>query len=105
MVEKIAYTYGNQCIICSIDYKIEDGSINIYTSNKFKLDISLEETIQNAFNLGAGEIYLTCINKDGTGQGLDITISSVYQIIRIFNNNIWWYRYARAYGSRLECGM
>ena len=73
LVEKIAYTYGNQCIVCSIDYKIEDGSINIYTSNaSLKLDISLEEAIQNAFNLGAGEIYLTCINKDGTGQGLDI---------------------------------
>ena len=36
LISEIAYIYGNQCLVCSIDYKIENGSVNIYTSNGTK---------------------------------------------------------------------
>lgn len=73
LVNEIAYTYGNQCIICSIDYKLENGVHQVYTSNgSKKVEITLKEAVKNAYDLGAGEVYLTCINKDGTGQGIDI---------------------------------
>lgn len=73
LIHEVSNTFGNQCLVCSIDYKIENGEINIYTSNgENKVNITLREAIKNAHSNGAGEIYLTCMNKDGTGQGLDI---------------------------------
>ena len=73
LVETISKTFGNQCIVCSIDYKVLNNNIEIYTSNgKIRINLTLKEVVQNAYKLGAGEIYLTSIDKDGTGQGLDL---------------------------------
>lgn len=72
LVKEIANTFGRQCVVCSLDYKIINGAMKIYTKNgKIEIESSIEEIIKNAYALGAGEFYLTSIAKDGTGQGLD----------------------------------
>jgi cyclase len=75
LVTNLIKQYGSQSIVASIDYKadgvyIKDGST--------KIDIPLEEYIQNVISLGVGEIYFNSMEKDGTGFGYDFdTINSI----------------------------
>lgn len=72
LVREIANTFGKQCVVCSLDYKRIGDRFNIFTRNgSVEINQSIEEVIANAVDLGAGEIYVTSIQKDGTGQGLD----------------------------------
>jgi len=66
--------YGKQCIVVSIDYKLNDKKeLEVFThggtkpAGKSPFDWAIE-----AANLGAGEILLTNIDKEGTRGGYDI---------------------------------
>ncbi|MBN2452635.1 MAG: imidazole glycerol phosphate synthase subunit HisF [Candidatus Omnitrophica bacterium] len=73
LVKSLVRTFGGQSIIASIDYKIIDGREHVVTDNgSFDTDLSVEAAVRRAVDLGAGEIYLTSMNRDGTGQGYDI---------------------------------
>jgi len=75
LVSSLAGTFGNQCIIASIDCKKEEKEYIVYTNNGLKnTGLTLEKAIQRATSSGIGEIYLTSIERDGTGQGLDMDL-------------------------------
>ena len=70
LVRELAELYGRQCIISSIDYRVEDGDFVVYKDcGRVAMDHDLSSVIASAVELGAGEIYLNAIDKDGTGQG------------------------------------
>lgn len=79
LVRAIAQRYGRQCVIASIDYRREPSGLKVMMENgSTAVSMSLEEAIANARELGAGEILLTSIDQDGTGQGYDLqTLESV----------------------------
>jgi cyclase len=87
LVSEIADVFGKQCVVCSIDYKNVNGLIKVFTKNgKLEIATGIEDVINEALNLGAGELYVTSMQKDGTGQGLDfesIKIISQYSNLPI----------------------
>ena len=68
--------YGSQSIVVSIDVKKDLwGDYKIYTrSGTKKQKTDLVKTVQHMQDLGAGEIILNSIDKDGTMQGYDLSL-------------------------------
>jgi len=70
LVKSLVKTYGSQCIICSIDYKVINGEIVVFIENGSKpLKIDFQSYLKHVDSLKVGEIYLNSIDQDGTGQG------------------------------------
>ena len=76
LVKSLVETFGSQCVIASIDFKkFDDRHVEVLIDNGSKsIDLSLDEAVKNAHDLGCGEIYLTSIEQDGTGYGYDLEI-------------------------------
>ena len=73
-VKKAVDKYGSQCIVISVDYKInKDKMTEVFTSSGNKsTNLSLEEHIENLDEVNPGEIILTSIDHDGMMNGYDI---------------------------------
>ena len=86
LIEEIANIYGEQCIVASIDYKTnEDGKNKVYSYSGTK-DTGLDplDWSKKCEELGAGEILLNSIDRDGRGTGYDIDfIKKVTKYINI----------------------
>jgi len=70
--------FGAQCIVVAIDAKREpDGkSWRVYThGGRNPTDLDAVAWAQRAVDLGAGEILLTSMDRDGTGDGYDIGLT------------------------------
>ena len=79
LIRQGAEKFGNQCIVVAIDAKKQtDGSFHVYV-NVGRKDTGLDvvEWAKQAVALGAGEILLTSMDKDGTKSGFDIVLSNV----------------------------
>lgn len=76
LIEEIALNYGQQAIVGSLDFiRDEKGGLNI--QQKINGEIVLhnpQELLISLNKLSVGEWYLNSINRDGTGQGLDLEI-------------------------------
>lgn len=69
-VRELVGLYGSQCIIASVDVKKRESDFEMYMYNgSVKIDLTLSEYIRHILALGAGEIYLNSMDKDGTGHG------------------------------------
>lgn len=76
-VSELVRIFGSQSIIASIDYKKTDNGTDVFINNGSQsLGINVEDALSQIQSLNIGEIYLTSINQDGTGQGLDIEVLS-----------------------------
>jgi cyclase len=78
--------FGSQCIVSSIEAKlIKDGKWEVYTDNgREPTGKDVVEWAKYVEELGAGEIMLTSIDKEGTKKGFDIDLyKSVVQNISI----------------------
>jgi len=85
LIQEAAKTYGTQCVVVSIDaWRHEDGSYEVFThfgSNPTSLDPV--NWSKKACELGAGEILITAIQKDGTLEGYDNELNA--QVIESVN--------------------
>ena len=74
LISEAALKFGSQCVVVAIDAKRRaDGSgWNIY-KNGGRVDMGIDaiEWAIKAYNLGAGEILLTSMDRDGTKNGFD----------------------------------
>jgi len=73
LIYNASQSYGNSTVVVSIDYRYDDnGSAKVYTKggNK-KTNLNPLDWAMECEKLGAGEILLTCIDLDGTCEGLD----------------------------------
>jgi cyclase len=78
-VKEAAEIFGNQCIVVAIDAKkISDGKWNVFV-NGGRIDTGIDAILwaENAVKLGAGEILLTSMDKDGTKDGYDIDLLKI----------------------------
>lgn len=67
--------FGNQCIVVAIDAKKDGNSWTVYThGGRTKTDLNVIEWAQKCVELGAGEILLTSMDKDGTKDGYDLEL-------------------------------
>lgn len=71
-----AKIFGSQCIVLSIDAKRHNNSWYAYThGGRNNSGIDAVEWAKEGENLGAGEILLNSIDKDGTKEGYDIELT------------------------------
>jgi len=86
LVSEAAGRFGAQCIVVSIDArKITDGTHRVYRDGgRTRIDTTPADQAHQAAELGAGEILLNSINRDGSKQGFDLgLIKSVSDRVHI----------------------
>ena len=78
LITKGAEKFGNQCIVVAIDAKKKSNSWNVYI-NGGSIDTGLDaiKWAEKAESLGAGEILLTSMDKDGTNSGFDLDLTKI----------------------------
>ena len=78
LIKKSSNKFGNQCIVVAIDAKqIKKNKWQIYThGGRKKTGIDAIEWAKKMENLGAGEILLTSMDRDGTKKGFDLELLS-----------------------------
>jgi len=77
LVKEAAKKFGNQCIVVAIDVKkMTNGNYSVFThgGNK-KTDLDALSWAKKVEEYGAGEILLTSMDRDGTGNGFDLEIT------------------------------
>ena len=75
-INELASEFGKQCVVASIDIKkSEDGEYKIYSKNGIKShNCTAKELIAKICSYSVGEIYLNSMDRDGTGQGLNLEL-------------------------------
>ena len=74
-IEKSSREFGSQCIVVSIDVKISHNNYFVYDhrhSCLTKLNVLIFS--KEVENMGAGEILLNSVDRDGLGNGYDIEL-------------------------------
>lgn len=77
LVADAAHKYGSQCIVVAIDAKrIADGKWEVFThGGRNATGLDAVQWAQKMAALGAGEILLTSMDKDGTRSGFDLGLT------------------------------
>jgi cyclase len=76
LISDIAEKFGNQCVVCAIDAKRVDNDFEVFVhGGRTATGIDAREWAQRAVSLGAGEILLTSMDRDGTREGFDIALT------------------------------
>jgi imidazole glycerol-phosphate synthase subunit HisF len=75
LVSRLAESFGSQCVVVAVDVK-RIGSRLAVMVNGGREETSLEavDWSRRLEALGAGEILLTSMDRDGTGQGYDLPL-------------------------------
>lgn len=75
-IAEAADRFGSQCIVVSIDAKRqEDGRLEVYSEHGTKATgMTPAEWAKRVEALGAGEIFLNSIDRDGIGTGYDLEL-------------------------------
>ena len=75
LVSRLAESFGSQCVVVAVDVKRIGGRLTVMVNG------GREETLLEAVEwsrrleaLGAGEILLTSMDRDGTGEGYDLPL-------------------------------
>ncbi len=77
LIEEAAKVFGSQCIVVAIDAKRHSNGFHVYIRGG-RIDTGLDavEWAKMAESLGAGEILLTSIDRDGTKLGYDLELTA-----------------------------
>ncbi len=77
LIAEAAEKFGSQCIVVAIDAKrTPAGGYEIYTHGGRKATgIDAVDWARRAVELGAGEILLTSMDRDGTGKGFELELT------------------------------
>ena len=78
LVQESSDYFGSQCIVVAVDVKkIENDWIVFSHGGTINTNINALEWLEKVQELGAGEILLTSMDKDGTKSGFDIELLKV----------------------------
>jgi imidazole glycerol-phosphate synthase subunit HisF len=78
LIAEVAQVFGSQCMVLSIEAKkIGEGKWEAYTDNgREPTGLDVVEWAQRGAELGAGEILLTSVDREGTREGFDIELTA-----------------------------
>ncbi len=78
IISEGARMFGSQCVVLSIEAKrVSAGKYEAYTDNgRERTGLDVFEWAKQAVDLGAGEILVTAVDREGTGTGFDIELLS-----------------------------
>ncbi|MCU0421877.1 MAG: imidazole glycerol phosphate synthase cyclase subunit [Bacteroidia bacterium] len=72
IISEIANRFGKQCMVLSVQAKKRNNMwVAAYDSAREYTNMDVLEWIEKAVELGAGEILLTSVDKEGTQKGFD----------------------------------
>lgn len=76
LITDIARRFGSQCMVLSIEAKqIGAGRWEVYTDNgRERTGLDVIEWVKRGVSMGAGEILLTSVDREGTRKGFDIEL-------------------------------
>jgi len=85
LVRRLAQTFGSQCVVVAVDVKRIGGRFTVMvTGGREVTDLEAVAWCRQVEQLGAGEIMLTSMDRDGTQLGYDVpllgAVSSVVSI-------------------------
>ena len=77
LIKKASRKFGSSTIIVSIEAKKINDNYEAYIDNgREKTGVNAIDWAIEAEKLGAGEIMITCVDRDGTGKGFDTNLSN-----------------------------
>lgn len=77
LITDIAKRFGSQCVVLSVEAKSRPtGGWEVYTDNgRERTGLDVIEWVRKAEKLGAGEVLITSVDREGTRKGLDIDLT------------------------------
>ena len=78
LISGIAFEFGAQCVVCAIDAKRrpDGGGFEVFLhGGRTPTGIDVVDWAERATALGAGEILLTSMDRDGTKAGFDLELT------------------------------
>lgn len=77
LITEAALRFGSQCVVLAVDAKRNDkGRWDVYLNGgRVRTELDALEWIVEAERLGAGEVLLTSMDRDGTKAGYDIELT------------------------------
>lgn len=77
LVAEVAQRFGSQCMVLSIEAKRQhDGKWEVYTEcGRERSGLDAVEWARRGIELGAGEILVTSIDREGTRSGFDVRLT------------------------------
>ena len=71
-----ARRFGTQCVVASIDARLDEGTYRVYISGgRRRTDLGAVAWARECVARGAGEILLTSIDRDGGRAGYDLALT------------------------------
>ena len=79
LITQAANQFGMQCVVVSIDFQNLEGkdAVVYLKGNKQPEELKVLDWAKKVVDLGAGEIVLTDIEKDGVGEGLNYAVAQL----------------------------
>jgi cyclase len=76
LVTEIARRFGSQCMVLSVEAKqVGHERWEVYTDNgRERTGLDVVEWVKRGVALGAGEVLLTSVDREGTRKGFDISL-------------------------------
>jgi cyclase len=75
LVSRLAESFGSQCVVAAVDVKRIDGRLTVMVNGgREQTPLEAIDWIRRLEALGAGEILLTSMDRDGTGAGYDLEL-------------------------------
>jgi cyclase len=76
LVREVADRFGSQCVVVSVDARRRDnGAFEVFTrSGTTPTGVDPADLAARAERMGAGEILITSIDRDGTMEGYDVEL-------------------------------
>jgi cyclase len=83
LVERLASSFGTQCVVAAVDAKrLGERYTVMVTGGREQTSLEVIEWIRQLEALGAGEILLTSMDRDGTLSGYDL------ELLRAASNSV-----------------
>jgi len=85
VITDVANVFGNQAVVVSVDYRIINGKKRIFTRcGKHEVKTEFGAMLNDLTKMGAGEIIINSIDKEGSFSGYDIqTIQEVSKSVKV----------------------
>jgi len=75
LVSRLAESFGTQCVVAAVDVKRIGGRFAVMVNGgREATDLDAVTWCRRLEELGAGEILLTSMDRDGTGKGYDLPL-------------------------------
>ncbi len=75
LIKNAALAFGSQCIVLAVDARRKGNSWEVFVGGgRYPTGVDALEWIRRGESLGAGEILLTSMDRDGTLEGYDLEL-------------------------------